>query len=104
MRGLTLILVEDSPARFDAALMLAAAQAALGGRTRLFLQGGAVSALARPLPALVEEAIALGVELIACQTGLADAGLSAANLDPRITCAGPVSLLQTLGEDRMVVV
>ncbi len=101
MRGLTIVLL--APDRLDAALTLLMAQAALGGRARLFAQEGGATALS-PLPPLAEEALALGVELIACQTALAAAGLSAERLDARIACAGPVSLLQTLGEDRLVVV
>jgi predicted peroxiredoxin len=97
MRGLTIVCT-----RADAmapALTLAMAQAALGGRARLFAQGPAVTGLNAPLMA---EAIALGVELLACQTGLAEAGLDLAALDTRIVAAGPVSVLQSLGEDRLV--
>lgn len=99
MRGLTIILVE--PERLEAALTLAMAQAALGGRARLFAQGAAVTALGTG-HALVPEALSLGVEMLACQTGLAEAGLSLAALDPRIAAAGPVSVLQSLGEDRLL--
>ncbi|MDB5736789.1 MAG: hypothetical protein JWO65_457 [Sphingomonas bacterium] len=117
MRGLTLIVTK--PASFRAALELAAANAALGGRARVFLQGEAVGALA-PLidqhdaryaacgmPTLAElfaAALDLTVEIIACQSGLALMGLTAATLDPRVTFGGPVSVLQTLGDDRLAVV
>lgn len=97
MRGLTVMLTD--PARLDAALALLMAAAALGGRARLFAHGGAVAALGDPRLA---EALAMGVEAHACQTGLAEAGLDLALLDSRIGAAGPVSILQTLDEDRLV--
>jgi predicted peroxiredoxin len=118
MRGLTVIVT--TPARLRAALELAAANAALGGRARLFCQGEAVAALALPmrdphdedyraagLPALAElfeEALELGVEPIACQSGLALMGVTADRLDARVGYGGPVSVLQTLGEDRLLAV
>jgi predicted peroxiredoxin len=118
VRGLTIVVAEASPPRFRTALTLAAAQAALGGRARLFLDGGAV-ALLRPhlrdvadpafvtagMPALadlLEEALCIGVEVNACQSGLALTGTDAAMLDPRIGYGGMIGLLQTLGEDRLV--
>ncbi len=117
VRGLTLVLMDA--ARLRPALELACANAALGGRTRLFAQGPAVAALAPPLtdrhdadyaaagqPALAtlfEEALGLGVEIIACQSGMQLVGLDAAMLDPRIGFGGPVSTLQTLGDDRLVI-
>jgi predicted peroxiredoxin len=118
VRGLTVIVTR--PEGLRAGLELVAANAALGGRARLFAQGEAVAALALPmrdahdedyraagLPTLVElfgEALALEVEVIACQSGLALMGLTADQLDARVTYAGPVSMLQRLGDDRLVVV
>jgi predicted peroxiredoxin len=118
VRGLTIVLGEPLPERFRTALTLAAANAALGGRTRLFCQSEAVALLRPPivgpadeahaaaglpvLAALFEEALGLGVEVIACQSGLALTGIGAGALDRRIGFGGPVSLLQTLGEDRLV--
>lgn len=117
LRGLTLVVAE--PHRLRVALELAAAQAALGGRVRVFCQGEAVAALAPPmraahdadfaaaglptLAALFEEALGLGVEVLACQSGLTLMGVEADTLHPRIGYGGLVSLLQTLGEDRLVV-
>jgi hypothetical protein len=97
MRGLTIICTRADA--MEPALTLAMAQAALGGRARLFAQGTAVAGLDGPL---VAEAAALGVDLLACQSGLAEAGLDLATLDARIAAAGPVSVLQSLGEDRLV--
>lgn len=119
MTGLTIIVAENAPERFRAALSIAAAQAALGGAARVFLQGEAVALLAGDaapgdaahaaaglptLSVLLGEAMGLGVAVIACQSGLHLAGLDAAALDPRIATGGLVSLIQTLAEDRLVCV
>ncbi|PTQ12988.1 peroxiredoxin [Sphingomonas oleivorans] len=118
MRGLTIIVAEPAPERFRAALSLAAAQAALGASARIFCQGMAVTLLrsdlvvpgdaaqeAAGLPRLgqlLDEALALGVELIACQSGLHLTGMDAARLDPRMRTGGFIGLLQDLGEDRLL--
>jgi len=118
VRGLTVVVTRPSGLR--AGLELAAANAALGGRARLFAQGEAVAALVSPmrdahdpdyagaglptLAELFEDALALGVEAIACQSGLALMGVTADRLDARIAFGGPVSMLQELGEDRLVAV
>ncbi|WP_419827705.1 peroxiredoxin [Sphingomonas sp.] len=120
MRGLTVIVADRSSERLRAALTLAAAQAALGGRARLFCQGEAAAMLRPPiegegdeahdraglpmLAELVEEALTLGVELIACQSGLALTGIDATTFDPRVGAGGPVGVLQSLGDDRLVVI
>ncbi len=120
MRGLTLILVGPEPSRFHAALSIAAASAATGAATRLYLHGDAVSLLGPPLisqddgrygaaglPTLEQmlgEALEMGVALICCQTGLALAGLEAEAIDPRIEVGGLVGLFATLGDDRLVAV
>ena len=87
------------------------------GRARVFCQGDAVAALAPlrdphdaghaaaglpTLAELFEEALGLGVEVIACQSGLALTAIDADTLDPRVGFGGPVSILQTLGDDRLV--
>jgi predicted peroxiredoxin len=120
MRGLTLILAAPDAPRFHAALSIAAASAAAGGATRLYLQDAAVGLLAQPfrspdddahraagLPTLaqmLDEALGLGVKIIACQSGLAMALLSAEALDGRIEIGGLVGLFATLGDDRLVTV
>ena len=43
-----------------------------------------------------------GVELLVCQSGLALTGLSMAELPAGTTAGGLVSLLATLGEDRLL--
>jgi predicted peroxiredoxin len=120
MRGLTLIVAGPDPSRFHAALSVAAASAATGAGTRLYLHGDAVALLgsllvspdddryrAAGLPTLAQmlgEALGLGVGLICCQTGLAMAGLGADALDPQIEVGGLVGLMATLGDDRLVMV
>lgn len=115
MRPLALIVATPDPERLRGALALAAAQAALGGSASLFLQLDAVALLRAPICApqdaahraaglpdlatLMEEARAIGVRLIACQSGLALAGLSATDLPPGVETAGPVALIQGLSED-----
>ena len=117
-RGLTIVVADTAPDRFRCALNLALVQAALGGAARLFLDGAAVSLLCRsaidrePAPdagwpklaALHDEALDAGVRVILCQSGLATIGADLSDYDPRIEAGGMVSLLQTLGEDRLVVV
>ena len=118
MRGVTVILTEAAPARLRAALSLASAVAAVGGRARLFLHEDAVTLFATPLtsPAdarrsvaglptlaqLFEEALAMPVEVILCQSGLAMAGMDHGQLDPRIATGGLVGVLAMAGEDRVV--
>ena len=118
MRGLTIIVAGQDPARLRSALGMAATQAALGGPARLFLDGTAVSLLRAPvvgpddaehqaaglptLGELVDTCFALGARIILCQTGLALAGLAAASLDPRLETGGMTRILATLGDDRLV--
>ena len=117
MRGLTALVTSTDPARFRAALSCAAANAALGGRARVFLHEEAVVLLeatadpdaarltAAGLPSradLVAIAVESGVELLVCQSGLALTGLSMAALPAGMTAGGLVSLLATLGEDRLL--
>jgi len=118
MRGLTIIIAGQDPARLRSALGMAAAQAALGGAARLFLDGKAAGLLRAPIAApddvehqaaglptigeLVDTCLALGARIILCQTGLALAGLAAASLDPRLETGGMTGLLAALGEDRLV--
>lgn len=118
MRGLTVVVATADPARLHAALSLAAAAAAAGAATRLYFHADAVALAAPPhawpddaryaaaglpsLAALFDEALAMGVRMIACQTGLALTGSSAGNLDTHIETGGLVSLLASLGDGRLV--
>ncbi|HKT76077.1 MAG TPA: DsrE family protein [Sphingobium sp.] len=119
MRELRIIVAAADAERLRGALMLAAAQAALGGRASLFLQSDAVALLRPPIAApadaaheaagqptlarLIEEATALGVTLLACQSGLALSGLTADALPMGIEMGGTVSFLQaTDGDARLL--
>lgn len=121
MPGLNILVLTDDAERFRGALTLALARAALGGPVRLFLQLDAVRLLHDAAPAprdgdhglhglptlavLIDEALEAGVAVLACQSGLALAGLDAAALDARIETGGPISFLQGCDErDRLVVV
>ena len=116
VRGLTIIVATDDTVRYRAALLLAAAHAASGRAARLYFNESAVLLLASAtlddseidnagLPTLAElrgEALALGVRLIACQSGLALAGLDATMLDTRIEAGRMVGIVTSLGDDRLV--
>ena len=110
MRALRIVVATADAERLRGALVLAAAQAALGGETAIFLQLGAVRLLRAPISApedeahvaaglpsmaaLLAEAVALGVNVLACQSGLALAGLEASDLPRGVEVSGPVSFLQ----------
>ena len=117
MRGLTLFIETTDPARFRAALTLACAQRALGGRVRLFCHEQAVSMLApgkdagdaargdQGLPdrsQLLAMARDSGVVLIACQTGLALTGRAQTDLLEGVEIGGHLTLLAELGDDRLL--
>ncbi|RJF90911.1 DsrE family protein [Sphingomonas cavernae] len=120
MRGLTIIVTSADPSCFHAALSIAAANAATDAPTRVYLHADAVALAAPPhvcpddaryaaaglptLAQLVEECGAMGVRLIACQTGLALASLDAEALGPDIEAGGLVGLLSSLGDDRLVTI
>lgn len=120
MRRLTIIVSGTDPARFRAGLEAAAAWAALDRPARLFLQGEAVRVLRQPVEApadaehrasglptlaeLLEEAQALGVSLIACQTGGGLAGVTINDLDEGVEAGGLVSLLADAAEDQLVII
>ena len=109
LRPLTILVASSDPARFQAALSLAAASAARGRPTCIFLQAEAVALLHPPLTApqdpryaaagmptlaeLVEEAQAIGVTILACQSGLPLAGMTATELPKGINTSGLVALL-----------
>ncbi|EQB07866.1 peroxiredoxin [Sphingobium quisquiliarum P25] len=119
MRDLRIIVTTADAERLRGALVLACAQAALGGRASLFLQLDAVALLRPPIDApldethraaglpslamVLEEALALGVTMLACQSGLMLAGLSADRLPEGVETSGPLSFLQqTTDEARLL--
>lgn len=113
-QGLTIIVAGPDPARFHAALSLAAANTALDRPTRIFLQADAVALLRAPiaapddarytaaglpsLGAMLTEALGLGVEIIACQSGLALASMAATDLPPSVEVSGLIDMLRTGGQ------
>jgi predicted peroxiredoxin len=103
MTGIAIIVASADASRFRMALTLAAAHAALGGRTRLLLDGDSVP-LAAQVDDLLESCLELGATLTLCQSGLAAAGLDASMLDARFDYGGMVGWLAGLAEDRLVVV
>src|SRR3546814_5237922 len=92
--------------RFHAALAMAAASAATGAATRVYLHGDAVLLLVPPLRSpdddrhrmsglptlaqILEESLELGVHIICCQSGLAMDGIAVESLDPRIAVGGQI--------------
>lgn len=122
MRRLRIVVLTPDAERFRGALTSAAAQAALGGEVAILLQQDAVALLARgvdaapsdarhaaaglpTLPALLDEALGLGVAVTACQSGLTLTGITADTLDRRIEIGGPVSFLQEMTDaDRLLLV
>ncbi|TKD51047.1 DsrE family protein [Sphingomonas baiyangensis] len=105
MRGLTLIVASADAARYRSALTLACAQAALGGRARLFHDDAAVTLLATgPLDATLAQARAMDVKLIVCQTALDAHGLTIGDLHEGSEGGGMISLLATIEDDRLVFV
>jgi peroxiredoxin family protein len=118
VRGLTIVVASADADRLRSALGMAATQAALGGGARLFIDGPATALLAGPftsprdadhqaaglptLGELIETTLTLGVAVIACQSGLALAGIAADRLDPRITTGGMAMILASLGDDRLI--
>ena len=115
MRELRIIVATADTERLRGALVLASAQAALGAKASLFLQLDAVSLLRAPIEApqdgphratglpslamLLDEALVLGVSILACQSGLALAGLSADALPQGVEAGGPLSFLQQTGDE-----
>jgi intracellular sulfur oxidation DsrE/DsrF family protein len=87
------IIVSDS-ARIDTALRLAAAAAALARPVAMLFDGAAVASLRHgTAPPLLADAMALGVRVTACQTGLADVGLHADQLAGGVDTGGMVGFL-----------
>ncbi|WP_443969902.1 DsrE family protein [Sphingobium sp. CR28] len=112
---LAMIVATDDAERLRAALMLARCEIALGGSARLFAQGRAVRLLTQgeeqpedaswiaageaALADLLSEALEDGVAVVACQSGLALAAVSAQQLEPRIAIGGMIGFLADLTQE-----
>ncbi len=97
MRGLTVI-----AARRDGlalAMEMAAASAALGAETRLFVTGSAINAVTA---FAFDDLLTLEVKVVLCQSRAAAVGIDLLTLDSRIEGGGMVGLLQTLGDQNLV--
>jgi predicted peroxiredoxin len=120
VRPLRIIVTTDDAERMRGALMLAGAQAALGGATAVFLQLDSVALIRGAMDAprdgahrdaglptlaqLLEEAMALGVEISVCQSGMALQGMTVADLPEGVKVTGPVAFLQaTTDEARLLI-
>lgn len=120
MPGLNIIVAAAEGRRFCAALETAIAAVALGQRARLFLQSDAAALLRAPagfagddarraaglpgLGELIEEALASGIEMVVCQSGLAVAGLTADRVVAGVRAGGVVSFLAAVAaEDHILV-
>lgn len=120
MHGLSLVIASGDGARLYAAFETAMAAAALGARVRIFVQGEAVALLRAPvgfagdaarraagqpdLAQMIAEAAAMNVVLIACQSGMALASLSAGDMGSHIRAGGLVGFLAGVApDDRLIV-
>lgn len=108
-RALSILVAEQAYARVHAALMLACSAAALGRPVHIFFGGRSVQALlagARSpedaefaaagvptVPELLASAGELGVDLTACQSGLALSGARAAELRHDAEAGGLIAFL-----------
>ncbi|WP_176597660.1 MULTISPECIES: DsrE family protein [Sphingobium] len=115
MRELRIVVATAEAERLRGAMTIAAAQAALGGAATVFLQLDAVGLLRTPIQAprdaahraaglpslemLVEEALGLGVVILACQSGLALCGMTVESLPAGVEIGGPVGFLQQMGDE-----
>lgn len=99
--GLAILVVTADRERWHAALAIAQANAALGRTTALYLHESAV-ALLSVQDGAAADAIAMGVRIIACQSGLAALGIGLDSLPFDIEAGGLVSFLAETGEERMI--
>ena len=119
-QSLALIFAEANYARLHGGLSLALAAAALGRHVRLFFQGEAVCALQVErrwagdkaykagglplLPDLLDQAIGLGLPIMACESGIHLCGLSAPGLISGVETGGLVAFLADAREDELLFV
>jgi predicted peroxiredoxin len=117
--SLNLIILTEEPERFRGGLLLALSMRALGRDVQIFLQLEAVRVLGAEAPhdsahqdaglptlgEMIGEALASGVGITACQTGLHLTGQSAASIDSRIRTGGLLSFLAGVeAKDRLLTI
>lgn len=103
MRPLVILLVGHDPARARAGIGLAAAQAALGGSSRLHLDAGAIPLFGDPaITTAIAEACDLGTVLSLCPTGLADHAAVPPPFPDADRC-GMVALLGELADEARLI-
>ena len=95
------IIVSEAGPRLATALTLAASAAALGREVTMLFDGASVAVLTGGDP-LLATALDLGVRVVACQTGLADAGIAATALPAGVVAGGMVSFLSEVGAAQIV--
>jgi predicted peroxiredoxin len=101
MSGLALIVTDR--ARMAGGLRLAAAAAALGRPVSMLFDGDTVGALVVRAPApWVTEALAMGVQMTACQTGMAEAGIDAPSLLAGVETGGLIGYLAAVGDAQLI--
>ena len=121
MRGLTIILNGDDASNgIGLAFQMALVQIALGQPMTLFVTGWAVRNIVMAskssgkgflgikvtpsLKQLLNDVLDGGGRLIVCQTRMTTGGWHFDALDSRIEAGGLVSIMQGLGDDRLVVI
>ncbi|WP_199554961.1 DsrE family protein [Sandaracinobacteroides hominis] len=94
MPGLLLIVTDTGGERFNAAMELAAATAALGRPVALLLRGPAILDLARkPVADALSTLHELGAHIAACQTAMATHHLAADQLPDGVEPLGMIAFL-----------
>lgn len=89
MPGLRLILTSDTGERAAAAIEAAASWAALGRPVHLLLRGTALQLAPETITMLHD----LGATITACQTAMAQAGITAADLPAHVAAGGMLAFL-----------
>lgn len=118
-RGLAIVFAEANHARLHGGLSLALAAAALGRPVRLFFQGEAVCALqvgrhwagdktlkAGGLPTLAEllvQTCEIGIDMMACESGLHLCGLSPPGLIAGTGTGGLIAFLADANADDLLI-
>jgi|GEM_PF-3141358 intracellular sulfur oxidation DsrE/DsrF family protein len=105
MPGLLLIVTQAKGERFEAALELAAAAAALGRPVAVLLRGPAVLAVRRAGRVRAFDLLfELGARVSLCQTAMAAHGVTAADLPTGVAATGLVALLAGRADWQLAIV